>query len=283
VQAFFSGTGWTFPTGTLGALTSAAMERALSVAGTVAELRAIARDLPLAVPFADALRGTQLRVIAEVKRASPSKGAIAPGLDAADQAAAYVRGGAAAISVLTEPAKFGGSLDDLRAVTARVTVPVIRKDFLVHPVQLWEARVAGAAAALLIVRALAPDQLAELMDTARAAGLATLVEIRTPFELERALAVGADVIGVNNRDLETLVIDPNTAPNLIPRIPTSCVAVAESGMREAADLVSAAAAGADAVLVGSAISASDDPAASVHALTGVARSTTARRTILASA
>ncbi len=280
VQAFSSRPVWTFPTGTLGDLTRASHERARAVLSTLPELRSAARDIPPpfgAEAFAGALRGPAIRVIAEVKRASPSKGAINPGIDAATQAAYYVAGGAAAISVLTEPTRFGGALDDLSDVAARVAVPAIRKDFLVHPVQLWEARVRGAAAALLIVRALSPAELPMLMDAARECGLATLVEIRDEAELERALEVGATVIGVNNRNLETLIIDPSTAPTLIPRIPLHCVAVAESGMQTADDVAPSALAGADAILVGSAISASTDPAASVRALAGFARSTSARR------
>ena len=229
VQAFSSRPLWTFPSGTLGELTRASHVRASLVLATLPELRSAARDLPpapmAAEAFAAALRGPAIRVIAEVKRASPSKGAINPGIDAAAQAAHYVAGGAAAISVLTEPTRFGGTLEDLSAVASCVSVPVIRKDFLVHPVQLWEARVRGAAAALLIVRALSPSELPMLMEAARECGLATLVEIRDEEELERALEVGATVIGVNNRNLETLIIDPATAPALIPRIPAHCVAV----------------------------------------------------------
>lgn len=271
MQAFSSSAPWTFPEGTLGALTREAHLRAAAVLPQLAEVRAAALDAPPALPFSGALRGDHVRVIAEVKRASPSKGAIAPGLDAADQAAAYVRGGAAAISVLTEPTRFGGTLADLAAVARAVTVPVIRKDFLVHPVQIWEARAAGASAVLLIVRALSPDELRQLMTAAAEAGVATLVEIRDLGELERALAVGAAVIGVNNRNLETLVIDPATAPQVIPQIPAACIAVAESGMRTAADVLPAANAGADAILVGSAISASSDPAADVRRLAVIAR------------
>lgn len=281
VQAFSSRPLWTFPSGTLGELTRAAHTRASGVLGTLPELRSAARDLPpaplAAEAFAAALRGPAIRVIAEVKRASPSKGAINPGIDAATQAAHYVMGGAAAISVLTEPSRFGGTLDDLSAVASRVTVPAIRKDFLVHPVQLWEARVRGAAAALLIVRALSPSELPMLMEAARECGLATLVEIRDEAELERALEAGATVIGVNNRNLETLIIDPATAPTLIPRIPAHCVAVAESGMQSAHDIAPSALVGADAVLVGSAISASADPVSAVRALAGIPRSLTARR------
>jgi indole-3-glycerol phosphate synthase len=281
VQAFSSRPVWTFPSGTLGDLTLASHERARQALASLPALRSAARELApapnAAEAFAAALRGPAIRVIAEVKRASPSKGAINPDIDAAAQAAHYVAGGAAAISVLTEPTRFGGTLDDLAAVAARVSAPAIRKDFLVHPVQLWEARVRGASAALLIVRALSPADLHLLMEAAQECGLATLVEIRDEWELERALAVGATVIGVNNRNLETLVIDPATAPMLIPKIPPHCVAVAESGMQTTADVAPSALAGADAILVGSAISASADPAASVRALAAIPRSTTARR------
>jgi indole-3-glycerol phosphate synthase len=241
------------------------------VSGTLAELRDRAADVAPSRPFGATMRGDRLRVIAEVKRASPSKGAIAPGLDAAEQARAYVAGGAAAISVLTEPTRFGGTLGDLAVVAGTVAVPVIRKDFLVHPVQLWEARAAGASAALLIVRSLSDDDLVRLMHTAADAGLATLVEVRDLGELDRALAAGATVIGVNNRNLETLVIDPATAPAIIPCIPAVCIAVAESGMRTPDDLIAAASVGADAVLVGSAISAAANPEGEVRQLAAVPR------------
>ena len=271
MQAFSSKRGWVPPTGTLGELTRAAHERAAAVGDRLAELRAAARDAQPPKPFAEALRQRHVSVIAEVKRASPSKGAIAPGLDAGEQAMAYVRGGAAAISVLTEPSRFGGSLDDLADVTPRVPVPVIRKDFLVHPVQLWEARAAGASAALLIVRALSPSELEALMDAMQETGMQALVEVRDEAELARALAVDARVIGVNNRNLETLIIDVATAPALIPAIPSDRIAVAESGMKSADDLSAAAASGADAVLVGSAVSANADPASGVRALASVTR------------
>jgi indole-3-glycerol phosphate synthase len=259
------------PVGTLGALTAQSVERAGAVVSQLGELQAAARDAAPAHPFAPSLRQDTVRVIAEVKRASPSKGAIAPGIDAAAQAAAYVRGGAVAISVLTEPTRFGGSLEDLRSVARAVPVPAIRKDFITAPVQLWEARAAGASAALLIVRALGPDQLARLMDVAAEAQLSTLVEIRDAQELDWALAVGATVIGVNNRNLETLIIDPATAPALIPAIPSACIAVAESGIQRVEDAWPAARAGADAMLVGSAISAAADPAAAVAALGTIPR------------
>lgn len=264
---------WTPPTGTLGVLVDEAGRRAAAVASCLPALRARAADLAAPPPFAAALRGDTLRVIAEVKRASPSKGAIAPGLDAAAQARAYAAGGAAAISVLTEPTRFGGALDDLGAATAAVGIPVLRKDFIVAPVQIWEARVHGASAVLLIARALSPTDLAALHDEARAAGLEVLVEIRDASELRRALEIGATVIGVNNRNLETLVIDPRTAPALIPQIPAAVIAIAESGMAHTDDARPAQAAGADALLIGSAISAAPDPRAAVETFTHLPRVT----------
>lgn len=260
---------WAPAHGPLGELTRAAAQRAQAIEARAADWAARCRDLPPPPSLREALCGSTVAVIAEVKRASPSKGPIAPGLEAAPQARSYVRGGAAAISVLTEPVRFGGSLEDLRDAAAAVSVPVIRKDFLVHPVQLYEARLAGAAAALLIVRALSPDLLPHLVDAGTACGLALLVEIRTPGELRRALAAGADIVGVNNRDLETLVIDPDRATALLPAIPATCIRVAESGITGAEQVRTAARAGADAVLVGSAVSAAADPEAAVRTLTGV--------------
>jgi len=255
----------------LGALTRAAHERAAADLATLADLRSQACDLPKAPPFATALRGDTIRVISEIKRASPSKGDIAPGLDAVTQAKLYAAGGAAAISVLTEPQKFGGSLADLRAVTAAVPTPALRKDFIVHAVQLWQARVNGASAALLIARALSPSELEMLFHAAAEAELETLIEVRDEAELERALAVGARVIGVNNRNLETLDIDVSNAPRLIAQIPAHIIAVAESGMQTVTDVAAPARAGADAILVGSAISAAANPEAAVRALASVPR------------
>ena len=271
MQAFSAIFDWSPPTGTLGELTTQAFARAQVSVLHLSEQRAIARDREPALPFASALRGPCVRIIAEVKRSSPSKGAIALGLNAAEQAALYAAGGAAAISVLTEPTRFGGSLDDLRDVTARVSVPVIRKDFIVAPVQLWEARAAGASAALLIARALSPSLLSQLVDVAAEAQIAVLVEVRDESELARALHAGANVIGVNNRNLETLIIDSTTATRLIPHIPAACIAIAESGMQRVEDVTAAAAAGADAILIGSAVSASAAPDRSVAALAFVTR------------
>lgn len=241
------------------------------MAAQEAHLREDARLLPMPPSFRSALRSDRVAVIAEVKRSSPSKGAIAPQLDAIAQARAYEAGGAAAISVLTEPTRFGGSLEDLHDVAAGVRIPVLRKDFIVHPVQIWEARASGAAAILLIVRALAPELLAQLAETAREASLDVLFEIRDKQELARALDVNATIIGVNNRNLETLVIDPTTAPRLIPHIPADVIAIAESGMREPQDAEPAIAAGADALLVGSALSGAADPRERVAALAAFIR------------
>jgi indole-3-glycerol phosphate synthase len=255
----------------LGALVAAALRRAeaLRPQRDAIELRAVAAATPPG--FATALAGRTVAVIAEIKRRSPSKGELAPELNAPDRAARYVAGGAHALSVLTESDRFGGSLDDLRQVSAATAVPVLRKDFIVDPLQVYEARACGASAALLIVRALAPSQLVALVASARAAGLELLVEVRDERELDRALEAGALVIGVNNRNLETLEVDPGTVGRLIPRIPAGLIAVAESGVTSRRDVEAAAAAGADAILVGSALSVAADGAAAVRALSGVMR------------
>lgn len=264
-------TPWTPATGTLGRLTEAAHRRAELLADALPSLRRQAEARPAPPVLRDALRGASLAIIAEIKRASPSKGAIAPALDAVTQALAYAAGGAAAISVLTEPSEFGGSLADLAAVADAVSIPVLRKDFIVHPVQIWEARAHGAAAVLLIARALSPQLLAELHREALSADLAVLVEVRDEAELQRALEIDAAIIGVNNRNLETLVIDPATAPRVIRQIPSDRIAIAESGMSAPEDAVAAQAAGADALLIGSAISASPNPALAVATFARLAR------------
>lgn len=235
------------------------------------EIERAALERPRPPGFAAALRGPRVALIAEVKRRSPSAGAIAPGLDAVSQALAYVRAGAAAVSVLTEPDHFGGSLDDLRAVTASTTAPALRKDFIVDELQLLEARAAGAAAALLIVRALAPRRLAELLRFAEGLGLDALVEVHDRGELDTALTAGAQVVGVNSRDLTTFRIDVDAAWALVEQVPAGRVAVAESGMSAPEHVARAAAHGADAVLIGTALSAAPDPAALVAAFAGVPR------------
>jgi indole-3-glycerol phosphate synthase len=212
-------------------------------------------------------------VIAEVKRSSPSKGAINPGLDAAAQAAAYDTGGAAAISVLTEPTRFGGSLEDLAAVKAASGKPVLKKDFHVAEWQLEEAARLGADAALIIVRAIEPSMLRSMSVLAQGLGVEILYEIRDESELERALEAGARMIGVNNRNLETLEVDPTTVERIVPLIPAECVAVAESGYGSRGDIERAASAGADAVLIGSVLSASADPARTLADFIGIRRVT----------
>jgi indole-3-glycerol phosphate synthase len=262
---------WTPPGGTLGSIIAQAVHRAEALRARTAELEARARSAPRPPGFAAALRRADLAVIAEVKRRSPSKGWINPEISAPDRAAAYQAGGASAISVLTEPEHFGGSTDDLVAVRRAVDLPVLKKDFHVDPVQLLEAKAAGASAALLIVRALSPDQLLRMADAAVGLELDCLVEVRDADELDRALAISAAVIGVNSRNLETLAVDAAAADRLIRQVPDSVVAVAESGVNGRADVERVALAGADAVLVGSAVSAAGDPTSAVRELTGVAR------------
>lgn len=208
-------------------------------------------------------------VIAEVKRKSPSKGALADIPDPADLARAYAAGGAAAISVLTEQRRFGGSLDDLRAVRAAVDVPVLRKDFIVTSYQLVEARAAGADLALLIVAALDDDELRRLHDEARELGLTVLVEAHDEAETERAVALGAELVGINARNLKTLEIDTDTFGRLAPLVPDDHVLVAESGIFSPTDVKRFVSEGARAVLVGEALVKDGDPRAAVAAMTGV--------------
>ena len=221
--------------------------------------------------FRAALRGENVAVIAEVKRRSPSAGSIREDLDPAERAERYARHGAAAISVLTDGPFFGGSLEDLRAAAGRTRVPVLRKDFILDEVQILEARAAGAAAILLIVRALPQPRLAALLEAARATGLDALVEVHQPGEVAMALDAGADILGINSRDLDTFRIDTTAAWRLLRSIPPDRVAVAESGMTSAADVETAAAAGADAVLIGTALSSAATPEALLAALTRVPR------------
>jgi indole-3-glycerol phosphate synthase len=232
-------------------------------------LLAACRAEPPARDFEGALRpagGARVRLIAEVKRASPSRGVLRQGLDPARQARAYEGAGAAAVSVLTDQRHFHGSLDDLVAVRAAVAVPVLRKEFVVDEYQLWEARAAGADATLLIVAAVGPPALRDLFHAAKAAGLAALVEVHTEAELEQALGLGASLIGVNNRNLHTLETSLEVSLRLLPRIPPGPVAVSESGIHTRADVERVVAAGAHAVLVGEALVRAADPAAAVREL-----------------
>jgi indole-3-glycerol phosphate synthase len=197
-----------------------------------------------------ALAREGVQVIAEVKRSSPSKGALAAIADPAALAVDYAEGGAAVISVLTEQRRFGGSLADLRQVRAAVDVPVLRKDFMVTSYQLWEARAHGADLVLLIVAALQQDALVSLHERAVSLGMTVLVEVHDEEELGRAVDAGARVIGVNARDLRTLEVDRSTFARLAPRIPAGILRVAESGVRGPHDVLEYARSGADAVLVG---------------------------------
>jgi indole-3-glycerol phosphate synthase len=240
----------------------------LKAARPAAELQARLADAPRArdLPGALSARGGPTRVIAEVKRASPSAGAIAAGLDAVAQARAYQAAGAAAISVLTDGPGFGGSLADLVAVRAAVTVPVLRKDFTVDAWQLLEARAAGADAALLIVAALPGDALRRLHDRCAELGLHALVEVHDAAEVERALAIGARLVGVNNRDLHTFRVDLGTSERLVPTLPAGVKGVAESGVRSAADARRLRDAGAPNLLVGEALVRAPDPGALLREL-----------------
>lgn len=228
--------------------------------------RAVAR--PPARDFTGALRARTPAVIAEVKRASPSAGAIAEEADPLEQARRYEDGGAAAISVLTEPSHFHGALTDLEAVRIGVSVPLLRKDFLVHPSQVIESRAHGADAVLLITAALSSDELTAMLATAGDLGMASLVEAHTDEDLDRALASGAEVVGVNARDLETLDVDVDAALARLRRIPGDRVAVMESGVSTRAQVEVAVAAGASAILVGEALMRADDPVAALRALRG---------------
>jgi indole-3-glycerol phosphate synthase len=227
--------------------------------------------VPRAPSFDAALRGkATVQLIAEIKRASPSRGTIAADLDAGARARDYSEGGAAAISVLTEPARFSGHIRDLGEARP-AGLPLLRKDFIIDSVQLWEAKAYGASAILLIARAMAPSKVADLHAEARQIGLEVLVEIHTQDELEIVAGAGYPIVGVNNRNLETLDVNPAVGETLIPQIPAGSVAVYESGVESRVDVERAARLGADAVLVGTALSASADPRSAVRGLSGVAR------------
>lgn len=219
----------------------------------------------------------ELRVIAEVKRSSPSKGALAEIADPASLAASYEQGGAAVISVLTEARRFGGSLADLDAVRAAVSIPVLRKDFTVDEYQIWEARAHGADLVLLIVAALDDAQLAEFLELTHRLGMNALVETHTEQEIERAVAVGARIIGVNVRNLKTLDVDRSVFAALAGSIPAGPVVIAESGVRGVEDVRHYASAGADAILVGEALVRHNNPAATIAEFTGAGREAIAAR------
>jgi len=225
-------------------------------------------------PFNEALTRPGLSLIAEFKRRSPSAGALAPdSIDLAAQVSAYERGGAAALSVLTDERHFGGSLADLRAARAACEMPIIRKDFIVDPYQLYEAAVNGADAVLLIAAALGDEDLRSLYQEARSIDLDCLVEVHDAEELDRALEAGAEVIGINNRNLDDMSVDLGTTFELMPDVPAGKTVVAESGISGRAELAELDRVGVDAVLIGGALMAAKDPEAKVRELAGSDEST----------
>lgn len=236
---------------------------------SIAELRARALDAQPTRGFGGALPLPGMSVIAEVKRKSPSRGNLAPDLDPVELAGAYAAGGASAISVLTEPHHFSGSDRDLIEVRSSVDVPVLRKDFTLEPVQVWEARSIGADAVLLILAILEDDAARLLLETAAEAGLDALVEVHTEQEAERALGLGAGIVGVNNRDLSTFDVDLGTAERLAPMLSPVPVRIAESGIHTAEDAARMQRAGYQAVLVGESLVRSADPASLLGELRGV--------------
>jgi indole-3-glycerol phosphate synthase len=230
---------------------------------SMAAIRASAAAAPPPLNVMAALREPGIGVIAEVKRASPSRGPLATIADPADLARAYERGGARVISVLTEERRFHGSLADLDAVRAAVSIPVLRKDFVIGPYQIHEARAHGADMLLLIVAALEQSALTSMLDRTESLGMTALVEVHTEEEADRALQAGARVIGVNARDLKTLEVDRDCFARIAPGLPTNVIRIAESGVRGTADLLAYAGAGADAVLVGEGLVTSGDPRGAV--------------------
>jgi indole-3-glycerol phosphate synthase len=235
---------------------------------SLSQLEAALRERPESRPFQEALIRPGVSVIAEHKRRSPSAGAIREDLDLVDVVTAYERGGAAALSVLTEPFHFGGSLDDLAAARAATYLPVLRKDFIVDPYQLYEAGAAGADAVLLIVAALEPATLLELYREARALDLDVLVEVHDEAELEIALDVEAEVIGINNRDLGDFTVDIDRTYELLSDVPAGKTVVSESGFSTREELDELDRVGVDAVLIGETLMRAPDIEAACRELTG---------------
>jgi indole-3-glycerol phosphate synthase len=237
-------------------------------ARSLADVRAAASAAPVPRDFAAAIEGAAPRIIAEVKRVSPAKGPLNPTLRAGDLARRYAEAGAHALSVLTDEAFFHGSDADLVEARAAVSLPVLRKDFVLSPYQVYEARAMGADAVLLIAAMLSPSELSELHALATALELAALVEIHADGEVADALGAGATLVGVNNRNLATFDVDLATTENLCPRIPAGVTIVSESGISTAADVRRVVQAGATAILVGEALVTAADPAARMGELLG---------------
>lgn len=245
-----------------GALADASERRA---ALSLTDIEAAALDAPPALDAIAALSPRDsVHIIAEIKRASPSRGALADIPDPASLAVSYVSGGASAISVLTESRRFGGSLDDLRAVRAVATVPLLRKDFIAEPYQVFEARAAGADLVLLIVAALDQATLSSLFSLITELGMTPLVETHSADEVARAVDLGAGLIGVNARDLSTFELDQDLFGRLADSIPSGVIRVAESAVKSPADVAHYRRAGADVVLVGEALVTGGDPAATLR-------------------
>lgn len=270
--------GWVPPSGTLGEILEETRKRVTSIdrmsppRGTSSPLLPDSPRPAMKRPsLKAALRRDNVAVIAEVKRRSPSKGTINGALSAAVLARLYQNGGAAAVSILTEPARFGGSLQDLRDAAAATHLPLLKKDFHISVWQLPEAFEAQASAILLIARALPPQELLTLMARTREAGMETVIEVRSESELDLALTGGAEIIGVNSRDLETLHVDERVPERLMPMIPPTVIGIWESGVQNSDGVRRAADCGADAVLVGSALSRAEDPEGLLRTLTSVAR------------
>jgi indole-3-glycerol phosphate synthase len=259
------------PRATLEEILEVTRTRVAALQGCAGDLARRAAAAPPPRPFLGVPLGPTVGIVAEIKRRSPSQGAIRPDLDPVAHARAYARGGAVAVSVLTDEAHFGGSLDDLTDVAAAVPLPVLRKDFILDETQILEARAAGASAVLLIVRVLAPDRLSALAAAAKRHGLATLVEVHTAAELDEALAVEPTAVGVNARDLTTFSVDLRGAEAVVARVPRDVPVVAESGIEGRGDVERVAAAGADFVLVGTSLARRSDPETAVRALVGVKR------------
>ncbi|MGN6326255.1 indole-3-glycerol phosphate synthase TrpC [Pseudolysinimonas sp.] len=246
-----------------GAREDAAARRAVR---PLADVERDALAAPDAIDAVAALAPAEsVKIIAEIKRASPSRGSLAAITDPAALAVSYQTGGASAISVLTEQRRFGGSLSDLEHVRAAVSIPVLRKDFIAEPYQVFEARAAGADLVLLIVAALEQERLVELHTLVQELGMTALVETHSADEVQRALDVGGQVVGVNARDLSTFELDRDLFGSLADAIPSGVVRVAESAVREPADVAHYRAAGADVVLVGEALVTGDDPVAAIEA------------------
>jgi indole-3-glycerol phosphate synthase len=254
----------------LESIVAEARRRAAVVAERGAAWVREAQAAPPARDLGAALGTPGLSVIAEVKRRSPSAGDIAPSLDPAGLAGEYAAGGAAALSVLTEPTFFGGSEEDLRAVRNTVELPVLRKDFIVDPVQVWESRAIGADAVLLIVAVLEDAMLRDALAAAAEAGVAALVEVHDEAEVERALGCGARLVGVNNRDLKTFDVDVSRAERMRVLLPAGVVTVAESGVTSREGAARMAAAGYDAVLVGEAAVRAGNRVSFIRQIGGVA-------------